>query len=503
MSFLNTAVSGMIFILFCGLRYMVEAGVFARKNWVWIVLGLILIFAFVLRIWGLGMPNLWFDESISALNARDILEKGIPVFDSGALYGGYYVFHYIMAGFYAVFGGDFSVRLISVLFGLATVVLAFFIGKEFDNSSCKGYVTGLVAALLSAVFYLEVVYSRQARFYQMFQFLFFLTLLFLYKSKDEKKYAWLSCLSLILLLDTHISGLVIIPFFLVVFFLQYRKDEDWKGKDWILFVIPVLAGLWFGRGFFNLPFADSGSGLAGVNLESYSDVLFAKLRAFFFISLIGIPFAIRKNLRMFLLIVLPSLILLIGLLFLKTYAIRYAYFSVFAVIILMAVLLSFIYNHSRVFFVIALVFILIYPSNLVYNDGFLTVIKPGIVETKSITEPVLDYKNINSDALDLIMENKVVVMSTPGFYWYIKKPDYAIPFSLNGLANGFAIYDNKDVYSGASLFDLNNTDAGGFVFVEDYFGYSKLPSSVREKVDALKAGCKQVQQTDFLKVFDC
>ena len=128
-----------------------------------ILLILILLFAFFIRIYSLGNTPFWIDESISSIASRNIIEKGIPQFDSGVLYDRAYVFHYLQS-FFFIFGvNDFTARLVSVIFGLLTVLLAYLIGKEYFKSG------GLISALFMAVFYLEVFYSRQARFYQLFQ----------------------------------------------------------------------------------------------------------------------------------------------------------------------------------------------------------------------------------------------------------------------------------------------------------------------------------------------
>ena len=147
-----------------------------RKNRIKIALGAILLFGLILRLWKLGVGAMWVDETISALVGRTILETGVPVFSSGWFYGRALVFHYLMALFLVFFNNDFGARLVSVVFGLGTVGLAYFVGREFDR---KDKWLGIVSALFTAVLFLEVYYSRQARFYQMFQFLFFLTLFFL------------------------------------------------------------------------------------------------------------------------------------------------------------------------------------------------------------------------------------------------------------------------------------------------------------------------------------
>ena len=56
-----------------------------------ILLIIILLFAFFIRIYALGNAPFWIDESISSIASENILEKGLPTFDSGALYDRAYV----------------------------------------------------------------------------------------------------------------------------------------------------------------------------------------------------------------------------------------------------------------------------------------------------------------------------------------------------------------------------------------------------------------------------
>ncbi len=115
--------------------------------------------------------------------------------------------------------------MISVLVGLGTIVLAFYVGRELGGKDeSKRDVTGLVAALFTSVFFLEVSYSTEARFYQFFQLFFFLSLYWLYKSRSEQRYGWWACAALAVLLDTHLAGLVVVPVFLYAF---YADKRDW------------------------------------------------------------------------------------------------------------------------------------------------------------------------------------------------------------------------------------------------------------------------------------
>lgn len=461
-----------------------------RKNLVLIVLVLIVIWAFVLRVWGLGIGNMWIDEAISSVAAREILEKCAPELDSGLFYGRALVFHYLLALFIFIFGGDFGARLISVIFGVGSVVLSFFIAREFEDVGGKNNAAGLTAALLTSVLFLEIAYSRQARFYQMFQFLFFLSLFLLYKSKDSKKYAWLSCVSLAVLVDTHLAGLVVMP----LFFYFFTKEQ----KDWKLFVIPTALSLYYGPGVLGI---GTGNGqIISSYVESYSGSLFYYLRAFAIIGFIGLPFAFYWNKRLTSVLIIPSFILLFSLIFVKVYALRYAYFIVLIVPIFISALFYYIYRSNRWFFAIALILAIIYPSNLFFDSGNLTVVKPENIQLHTSSEPIIGYKDLSDDLKEEIINSKNVVLFTPGFAWYYKNPDYFIPFSLNGLPTGYSLYNEIDAYTGAERFDNQIDD---FIFIEDAFGYSKLNTEERESVDELKKKCYLIEGARLLKVYRC
>jgi len=456
-----------------------------QKNKVMIILlSIILIYALILRIYALGSSPLWFDETISSLASQKIAEKGFPQFDSGLFYSRAIIFHYLQSLFIFLFGAsDSIVRLVSVFFGIGTIMLAFFIGKEFNKS------TGVIAALLTAVLFLEVLYSRQARFYQAFQFLFFLTLFLLYKSKSSKAYAYLASISLIILVQTQIAGLVLVPFFIFMF---YKEHKDFK-----LLIIPLLVSLYFGLSFLQL---DPGISLGSTYAEEYTSQIFNSLRAFFLISLIGMPFAYKWNKRMFYLLLAPSLILFTGLFFIKLFALRYAYFVTLSITLFISVALSYLYKNNKILCIFVIFFAIIYPSNLFFQSNYLTVVKPQAITSYETTEPIIDYKSLSESTKNIIISSDIVTLSSPGVEWYLKKPEYIIPFSLNGLESGYALYEGKDAYTGGEVF---NNQTQNFVLLEDYFGYSKLSNKELDNLNKIKAGCKIIEESNTLRVYTC
>jgi len=193
----------------------------------YIFLVLILIFALFIRVYSLDSKPLWVDEATSSMAAKMILEKGVPVFDSGMFYSRALFFHYSEA-FFLLFGvNDFNARIASVIFGLCTIVLAFYIGREYNKKS-----GGVIAALFMSIFSMEVYFSQQARFYQLFQLMFFLSLYLLYKSREKPKLIWLALIAFFICIDTQIAGLVLAPVF-IWFIWKYKFDKR-------LTVIPVI-----------------------------------------------------------------------------------------------------------------------------------------------------------------------------------------------------------------------------------------------------------------------
>lgn len=124
------------------------------------LLGITLL-ALVLRLYQLGQESLWFDESLSAFFAslpfnemiQSMLEEGLqhsPI---------YYIF---LRPFAATGFNEFNLRLLSVLFGVASIPLLALLGRLFAGNR-----VGLLAAALLAVNPYHIWYSQEVRMYTM------------------------------------------------------------------------------------------------------------------------------------------------------------------------------------------------------------------------------------------------------------------------------------------------------------------------------------------------
>jgi mannosyltransferase len=136
---------------------------FANRRW--LPFTFILLLAIGLRLINLGGRALWYDEAFAVLFA----EKGFSAMLYGTLTpvaGGaadiHPLLYYSALNVWMHFFGEsaFTVRLLSVIFGAATVAVIYLLAKTlFDEK------TGLIAALITAIAPFQVQYSQETRMY--------------------------------------------------------------------------------------------------------------------------------------------------------------------------------------------------------------------------------------------------------------------------------------------------------------------------------------------------
>lgn len=137
-----------------------------KKQFVYLLLGLIVLLALFLRIYKLDKvpPSLSWDEAAVGYNAYSIANFGTDewgnrfplVFRSFEDFK-HPVHIYVTAIFVKVLGlSDFNVRLPAAVFGIANVILMYFLAKEFFKSR----MAGLMAALFLAVSPYSLQFSR-------------------------------------------------------------------------------------------------------------------------------------------------------------------------------------------------------------------------------------------------------------------------------------------------------------------------------------------------------
>ena len=481
-----------------------------QRNWEIITLAAILVFGLLLRVYDLGKPVFWIDEATSSIAAKEILEKGLPILDSGMLYSRSYFFHYIQAGFLFFGNNEFFARFPSVIFGLLTVFLAFKIGKEYSKTG------GIISALFMAVFYLEVFFSRQARFYQLFQLAFFASLYFLYKSrengKENRNYLYAALICFAVAFDTQIEALVLAPFF-VIHILCFNKQK-WLA---LLPAIPLVSQ------FFPALGLSASSTVSAVNYASDYYSFAYKMRYLLILFIPGVIWGFVKTSetsvsdgaqnsknsdkkRLTLLLILPSLVALLGIFTLKTFALRYSYFFAFPLVLYSSLLLSFLYEKYGKIMIVTIIAVLLFPSNLFFPYSYVNVIMPVSVNLRDYSAPYTDYKNLPSD-LVLKMRNSVLVSYfSSDVEWYVKKPDFALAYSMTGIGEDQISMINQegirvDRYSGAKI--IEDKPDGKYYLTADSFSVSKLSARQKALHDLIIENCSVAYDSSDLNIYLC
>jgi 4-amino-4-deoxy-L-arabinose transferase-like glycosyltransferase len=185
----------------------------------------ILFLSFVVRAHKLDFQPLDDDEYASTQAILAIAESGIPHFvPERVWYTRSPLFHYFHGGIAALFGSNlWSMRLPSVLFGVATCWLTYLCGARLLKSPW----IGMGAMLLMAIHPFEVYTGHVIRFYQMQQFLTLLTVYFFCKgfvSGQSQVFRYLTVAAFLAsVLSQEISAVMGIPLFLG--YLVFAEDN--------------------------------------------------------------------------------------------------------------------------------------------------------------------------------------------------------------------------------------------------------------------------------------
>lgn len=460
-----------------------------KIKWELIALIAILAFGLFLRVYSLGSSPFWIDESISANAAKQVLKTGLPISDSGMSHGAYFL-HTSMA-FFMLFGEtEFFARIVSVIFGLLTIFLAYKIGKEYSTS------TGLISALLFSVFYLEVFFSRQSRYYQLLQLAFFASLYFLYKSKDKKLFLIPSILCFFIALDTHLQALVLAPF-LILHIVIYNRKQSWSA---IFPAIPLV------RRALRVP------GLTSQSVESttnYASRYLMNFRNSFFMLILAIPGIIlgfMKRKRLSFLMLVPAIFVLIGTFSLKTYALRYSYIFVFPLLLFVAILFGYLYDKYGKSMIVPLFLIILIPSNIFFPHTYTTILSPVDYQLNDPSAPITDYKNLPEELKQEMRSNILISYFSSDVEFYIKKPDFIVPFNFNGLSPDQSSMNNSkgelvDRYSGSPV--LTKRPSQTYFLTADRFSVSKLFPEQRQFLQELTQDCEKVHSNFDLEIWKC
>lgn len=209
-----------------------------------LILVVILLVAFLLRIYNLGYESIWMDEAFSVSLAKlDFL--GIIKGTAKDLHPPlYYLILHVWIKLFGV--SEFIIRFMSVIFGVFTVFMVYKIGVKIFNKE-----VGTVSALIIALSIFNIYYSQEARMYSLMAMLTLISLYY-FIMLFQKRGAGVSIgyiFSTIFLIYTHVYGLFILiaqNIYVLLLLPVLRKQSKLNIKKWafLQFLIILLFSPW-------------------------------------------------------------------------------------------------------------------------------------------------------------------------------------------------------------------------------------------------------------------
>lgn len=180
-------------------------------------------------------PALDWDEVSMGYNAYSILKTGkdefgnfLPLYFRSLDDNKLPLYTYITVGSIFIFGfNDFAVRFPSLLFGVATIVLLFFLTFELTKSRTVSFLTSLFIAILPW----HVQFSRMALEANVALFFYTLGLLsFFYALKNKSYFFIISAVSFTLAMYGYLSMRIIVPLTTLLLLSFAWKSISFKDK---------------------------------------------------------------------------------------------------------------------------------------------------------------------------------------------------------------------------------------------------------------------------------
>ena len=195
------------------------------------ILIVIVIISAILRFLLLGKESLWLDEGYSV----KIAQTNIAYILQNSSFDPHPPLYLILLYFWIkVFGySEFAARAFSALFGIASVVIIYFVSKELFNKK-----VGLISSGILAVSVFHIRYSQEVRSYSLLAFLTLLSFYFLImlNKKHHLSMKIGYTISTVLMLYTHNYALFIVAA-QNLYMLSVLKKEY---KKWIILQLIIL-----------------------------------------------------------------------------------------------------------------------------------------------------------------------------------------------------------------------------------------------------------------------
>lgn len=219
-----------------------------------ILIILIIILGSILRLYKLGVIPFGFfcDEASVGYNSYSLLSKGVdewgknwPIFFRAfGEFKGPVMIYSTIPFVYFLGLNQFSVRLVSAIFGIATIIAIYLLGKQLFNRQ-----TGILSAFFLAISPWHIHFSRVS-LEGLTPFVFFTVLAtyFWLKFIKDKKFGYLSILFFSFAFYSYFPARIFIPlFFLSLFFLNwnYFKTNSTQLIKFFIFGLLLISPMIF------------------------------------------------------------------------------------------------------------------------------------------------------------------------------------------------------------------------------------------------------------------
>lgn len=432
-----------------------------------LVLFFILVMGSFLRLYEINQQSLWIDEGFTIMQEKSIYAHGYPLLLSGNIEFKDALLPYILSILRVFSGENFLLfRIVSVVFGVASIFIIYFLGKEYFNKN-----VGLLSAFFLSFSYWHIAWSRQIRSYSLFVFLFLLSLLFYayYEKSNEKKWLYFLTISMIFSLLAKFSfGIILIMSFLI--FLVFRKKVV-SCKIIALLIIPMTLAIFLTHRFLLKIFSFLGSNYLKYYTVDYFWEYFGLL---FVLAIVGVYLSFSKyppakkhllNLNFF---IFGSTLLFFSFFSLINQR-RYIFFLTPFIFIYSSYCIWHLARSKKLLFLIIFITIIGIDQLTMTSLNFKPKVNYFLEEYTPQPNFAAAYKYISENT-----KNEKIISPYPFMdYIYLKKTDYSLPISYTGLPNESSLKFPTEYYTNSPrLFSSEeivqaSKDSGIIVILDD------------------------------------
>lgn len=218
-----------------------------KKISFYFILILWIAYGIYLRWYELATGSFWIDEWYSSLIAYFITQNNfLPKLAGGMYEFSQYFFHLFQAlSFQLLWVSDVSARLPSFILSLVFILLYYIFSLHLTKENRYKNVAVLFLMFLFLFSTWQIIWSREARFYEMLWLLYLIVIFFLYRYIQTKRQIFLSIFFIFFFiwLLFHHFFLAFIPIVLVLFFYDLFSRKDGKPLFFLWVALIWYAGI--------------------------------------------------------------------------------------------------------------------------------------------------------------------------------------------------------------------------------------------------------------------